>query len=106
MTCLAPPSTRPTSTITPSSMATSAVRLAAPVPSTTVPPRITRSCISAPRSGRERGRQCGPSADGGPVRVLDDGIEIDLEVGQACQHRGDHLGELEPGEVRSDAAVD
>ena len=38
-------STRPTSVTTPSVMATSAVRPGAPVPSTTVPPRITRSCI-------------------------------------------------------------
>src|SRR5262249_4651769 len=41
-------STRPTSTITPSSIATSPARAGAPVPSTTVPPRITRSCITLP----------------------------------------------------------
>ena len=38
------PSTRPTSTILSPSTATSPVHPGAPVPSTTVPPRITRSC--------------------------------------------------------------
>src|SRR3954452_21709854 len=37
------PSTRPTAVITPSVTATSAVRASAPVPSTTVPPRMIRS---------------------------------------------------------------
>src|SRR5690349_5165764 len=41
----AAPSTRPTSVTTPSVIATSAVRAGAPVPSTTVPPLITKSCI-------------------------------------------------------------
>ena len=39
------PSTAPTSVTTPSVIATSAVRAGAPVPSTTVPPLITRSCM-------------------------------------------------------------
>src|SRR5580765_5006578 len=39
--------TRPTSVTMPSVIATSAVRAGAPVPSTTVPPLITRSCIGA-----------------------------------------------------------
>src|SRR3954463_4128703 len=43
MTRVARSSTRPTAAIFPSRMATSAVRAGAPVPSTTVPPRITRS---------------------------------------------------------------
>src|SRR6516225_4822168 len=38
--------TRPTSVTTPSVIATSAVRPGAPVPSTTVPPLINRSCMS------------------------------------------------------------
>src|SRR3954451_12367717 len=44
----AAPSTAPTSVTRPSVIATSAVRAGAPVPSTTVPPRITRSCTSCP----------------------------------------------------------
>src|SRR5690349_24909696 len=47
----AEPSTRPTSVTMPSSIATSAVRAGAPVPSTTVPPRMITSCslmFSAP----------------------------------------------------------
>src|SRR5438270_13794982 len=39
-------STEPTAVIAPSSTATSAVRAGAPVPSTTVPPRITTSCMA------------------------------------------------------------
>src|SRR3954447_3418124 len=42
----ASPVTCPTSVITPSVMATSAVRAGAPLPSTTVPPLTTRSCMS------------------------------------------------------------
>src|SRR5262249_46783180 len=43
------PSTLPTSVTTPSLIATSAVRPGAPVPSTTLPPLITRSCITSSR---------------------------------------------------------
>src|SRR5436305_1270178 len=42
------PATRPTSTITPLSTATSATRPGAPVPSMTVPPRTTRSTVTRP----------------------------------------------------------
>src|SRR6476469_6659962 len=42
------PSTAPTSAITPSLMATSAVRDARPVPSTSAPPRITSSLVMHP----------------------------------------------------------
>src|SRR5690349_12267649 len=51
------PSTLPTSVTTSPAIATSAVRAGAPEPSTTVPPRITRSCsaISAP-SGAHGGQ--------------------------------------------------
>src|SRR5512134_2706176 len=40
------PTSAPTLLISPPSIATSAVRRAVPVPSTTVPPRMTRSCIA------------------------------------------------------------
>src|SRR3954454_1761400 len=43
MTRAADSASRPTATIRPSPIATSAVRAGAPVPSTTVPPRIKRS---------------------------------------------------------------
>src|SRR5690606_17134125 len=43
----ASPSSRPIAAIAPSTTATSAVRAGAPVPSTTVPPRIRRSNIEA-----------------------------------------------------------
>ena len=53
------PVTSPTSTIRPSSTATSARRGGRPVPSTTVPPRITSSAIVGPlRRSRPLGRQC------------------------------------------------
>src|SRR4051794_15545753 len=50
------PATLPTSVMMPSVIATSAVRAGAPVPSTTVPPLITRSCIGSPfrELGEER----------------------------------------------------
>ena len=51
------PSTAPTSVTTPSVIATSAVRAGAPVPSTTVPPLITRSCITSPHGGHSRLRE-------------------------------------------------
>src|SRR6476646_7967428 len=77
-------STRPSSTIRPPSTATSAVRAGAPVPSTTVPPRITSSCmdvpsslesvdlVAEPREHRADGNapQRTPSGDGTP-RVLE-----------------------------------
>src|SRR5437868_4431960 len=50
----AAPSTEPTSVITPSVIATSAVRAGAPVPSTTDPPLITRSCMPSPQVVEER----------------------------------------------------
>src|SRR5690242_2699211 len=43
------PSTAPTSVITPSVIATSAVRAGAPVPSTTEPPLMRRSCTALPQ---------------------------------------------------------
>src|SRR5262245_53161148 len=43
------PSTAPTSVMTPSVIATSAVRAGAPVPSTTEPPLMTRSCTGLPQ---------------------------------------------------------
>src|SRR5947207_12505172 len=52
------PATEPTSTTRPSRMATSAVRAGAPVPSTTVPPRMTTSnsdIISPPVAALGRG---------------------------------------------------
>src|SRR3954452_11758582 len=49
------PSTAPTSVTTPPVMATSAVRAGAPVPSTTVPPRITRSCTASPLQALDDG---------------------------------------------------
>src|ERR1700719_2615581 len=47
------PSTPPTSVITPSVIAMSAERAAAPVPSTTDPPLITRSCMFSPQVAEE-----------------------------------------------------
>src|SRR5437763_12910003 len=56
-TSLAPaPATEPTSTTTPSRTATSAERAGAPVPSTTEPPRITRS-YSAIAASQRKSRQ-------------------------------------------------
>src|SRR5437588_2684999 len=50
------PSTRPTSVMRPPDTATSAVRAGPPVPSTTVPPLITRSCMpAAPSPARMSG---------------------------------------------------
>ena len=60
-------STAPTSVMTPSVMATSAVRAGAPVPSTTVPPRMTRSCAAMVP----------------PVGAMRLGIIADASVGQA-----------------------
>ncbi len=48
------PSTAPTSVTMPSVIATSAVRAGAPVPSTTVPPLITRSCMLRSHLSEER----------------------------------------------------
>ena len=57
----------PMSVITPSVMATSAVRPGAPVPSTTVPPRITMSAVMGLR--RRRGAQLpSPACRGTPSR--------------------------------------
>src|SRR5215475_11641828 len=54
------PDTRPSSAMRPSASATSAVRAGAPVPSTTVPPRITRSNgIRSDSSGVEGEPQAG-----------------------------------------------
>src|SRR5205823_6019538 len=50
----AAPFTLPTSVMTPSVIATSAVRAGAPVPSTTDPPLITRSCMPSPQVAEER----------------------------------------------------
>ena len=50
--CRPVPSTRPTSTMRPSAMATSATRPGEPVPSTTVPPRMTRSCSATATPSR------------------------------------------------------
>src|SRR5437763_10761528 len=47
--------TSPTSVMRPPSTATSAVRLGPPVPSTTVAPRMTRSCIPAPYAKADAG---------------------------------------------------
>src|SRR3954468_19461907 len=51
-----PSSTRPTAVMMPSSTATSAVIGGPPVPSTTVPPRITMSCIEEVLAGGARKR--------------------------------------------------
>src|SRR6478609_5263067 len=71
------PSTLPTSATTPSVTATSAVRGAAPVPSTSVPPRITRSWVIRPLY------HCGCVTRTG--RTSDDAHRF-------VRHRG-HLGE-------------
>src|SRR5439155_21723294 len=55
ISCRPLPATRPTAVIIPSVMATSAVRASTPVPSTTVPPRMTRSSISQPLDDRHVG---------------------------------------------------
>src|SRR5690606_29994087 len=73
-------STRPTSTMTPSRTATSAVRGGAPLPSTTVPPRRTRSIVLPHLSvaggryrpaRRARGPVCRP--DGGAATWVGEG---------------------------------
>src|SRR6478752_5835948 len=97
----AEPSTRPTSVITPSRTPTSAVRAGAPVPSTTVPPRITRSWsdISAP-SGAHRGQDLFAEEPARGGRVLSIGAEartgddeaVDPERVQLAQTRHDDLG--------------
>src|SRR5688572_16342608 len=61
--CAAVPSTRPTSVTMPSVTATSAVRAGAPVPSSTVPPRMIRSCAAI-----------GPPDDCDPARSDDDAL--------------------------------
>src|SRR5262249_15756743 len=75
------PSTRPTAVTMPSVMATSAVRAGAPVPSTTVPPLIRRSCsLIAPRSAH----RCEDGSD-----VLDEqvGVLERSEVSAAIEAR-------------------
>src|SRR6478672_1004168 len=95
------PSTRPTSVITPRCTATSAVRAGTPVPSTTVPPRITRSWsdMSAP-SGAQRGQHLVAEEPARGGRVLPIGAEartgddeaVDAERVQLAQARDDDLG--------------
>src|SRR3954469_1149824 len=94
------PSTRPTSVTAPSRIATSAVRAGAPVPSTTVPPRITRSWsgMSAP-SGAERGQHLVTEEPARGGRVLAVGAEartgddetVDAEAVQLTQAVDDDL---------------
>src|SRR5580658_8472900 len=60
MVRVAPPSTCPTSVMRPPSTATSACRASAPVPSTSVPPLMIRSCMPFMVSRRPAGR---PPAD-------------------------------------------
>src|SRR5881227_1312518 len=62
--------TSPTSVMRPPSTATSAVRLGPPVPSTTVAPRMTRSCIPALYAEADTLVRFGWSVDKGLVDEL------------------------------------
>src|SRR4051794_25498287 len=95
------PPTRPTSVTTPPCTATSAVRPGAPVPSTTVPPRITRSWsdTSTP-SDAQRGQDLFAEEPARGGRVLTVGAEartgddkaVDAERVQLAQAPDDDLG--------------
>src|SRR5438045_1444676 len=77
------PSTRPTSVTTPSVMATSAVRAGAPVPSTTLPPRITTSCMTYSLQALDDG-------DVGLAAALAHGLQAEAAAGalELVQQRG------------------
>src|SRR5215217_8619755 len=77
MVRLAVPLTWPTATITPSSMATSPAKLAAPVPSTMTPLRMIRSCMGSSRNLGGEGRDSLQTMNDGD-RV---GAAFDLEHG-------------------------
>ncbi len=51
------------------------------------------------------GMRCQP-ADHRPVGVVDHAVGVDVEVGHAVEHGGDHLRERDAGQVRTRAAVD
>src|SRR3954452_11009037 len=105
---LAVPSTRPSSVTTPPLTATSAVLAGAPVPSTTVPPRITRSCsgMSAP-SGAQRGQDLFTEEPARGGRVLTVGAEartgddeaVDAERMQRAESPHDHVGTTDDREA-------
>src|SRR5262245_15090852 len=105
---VAEPATRPTSVTTPSRIATSAVRAGAPVPSTSVPARITRSWsgMSAP-SGAQRGQDLVAEEPARGGRVLAVGAEartgddeaVDAERVQLADAPHDHVGRTDDGEA-------
>src|SRR5580704_17761493 len=85
------PSTEPTSAIRPSLMATSAVRTGPSLPSTTVPPRITRSNDMVPPSADayeyRRGRAGRQAPTGG--KPLGHVLGHRRAVGRRLRHRED-----------------
>src|SRR5438270_9642998 len=80
------PSTRPTSVMMPSVIPTSAVRADAPVPSTTVPPRITRSFtpptlglrLATEHEGAVSGEE--PSVDDVGLALVHDEVALHLDA--------------------------
>ena len=106
-------STLPTSVMTPSSIATSAVRAGAPVPSTTVPPRMTSGvpahavapfCPARFPQGREQlAREQllrrAPVLTVGPEARAGDDETFDPEIGEATQPLRAHVGRADDCEA-------
>src|SRR5688572_9939251 len=90
------PSTLPTSVTIPSVTATSAVRAGEPVPSTTVPPRMIRSCSAIGPPGLSRS-----SDDDALVRRLDANHGHGSAKTEEHPAADDQIGQLVLGEVRA-----